>query len=102
MQPLFVRLNPSQVTEQMIDLFINLATNVFQQFSKVMNGGLFILHGLIYALGDRIANHISKFIEYINCSMRMENCDQMGTRMAAGLISDLSNSVGDAMIQFLP
>ena len=59
----------------MLQFFIDLAVNTFQQFNKVMNGGLFILHGLVYSVGERIAPYIDKFMAYITCSMRMENCD---------------------------
>ena len=34
--------------------------------------------------------------------MRMENCDQMGTRLACGLISDLANSIQEGMVEYLP
>lgn len=34
--------------------------------------------------------------------MKMENCDQMGTRVACGLISDLANSIQECMVEYLP
>ena len=101
LQPLFIRMDDQNITEQMLEVFIDLAVNTFQQFNKVMNGGLFILHGLVYSVGERITPYINKFMAYITCSMRMENCDQMGTRMAAGLISDLCNSVQAPMAKWL-
>ena len=59
-----------------------------------MSGGLFIIHGLIATVESRIAPHVPAFMDYLVCSMRMENCDAMGTRLACGLISDLANSIG--------
>lgn len=68
-----------------------------------MNGSLFILHGLICTVEDRITPHVHRFIEYIVCSLKMENCDQMGTRVACGLISDLANSItAGKIVEFFP
>ena len=83
----------ASVTEDMLQLFLNLAINNFQQFSKVTSGGLFILHGLVVTVEERIAPHVGQFIEYIMSAMKMENCDPIGTRVACGLISDLANSI---------
>ena len=77
----------------MLSMLIDLAINVFNKFGKVMNGGLFILHGLICTVDQRIAPYVSKFIQYLMCGLKMENCDQMGCRMSCGLISDLANSI---------
>ena len=41
-------------------------------------------------------------MDYILCSMRMENCDATGTRLACGLISDLANSIEANIVQWLP
>ena len=59
----------------MLNLCIQLATNTFQQFSKVTQGGLFIIHGLIATVESRIAPYVPTFMDYLLCSMRMENCD---------------------------
>ena len=86
----------------MLNLCIQLATNTFQQFSKVTQGGLFIIHGLIATVESRIAPYVPTFMDYLLCSMRMENCDAAGTRIACGLISDLANSIGADIVQWLP
>ena len=86
----------------MLALFVELAVQNFQQFSKVTTGGLFILNGLIATVDNRIQPYVPNFIEYIVCAMKMENCDAMGTRVACGIISDLANSIGDGIIQWLP
>ena len=67
-----------------------------------MTGALFILQGLIFTLDERIQSELPKFISYLTCGLRRENCDAMGTRNAAGIISDLSNSIGAGMSQWLP
>ena len=63
---------------------------------------MFILHGLIATVEKRIEPHLHKLIDYLVCSLKMENCDAMSTRLTAGLISDLSNSVQGEMVQYLP
>jgi len=75
LQPCLVRVGSEGITDQMLSLFIDLAINIFQMYGKVMNGGLFILHGLITTVDHRITPFLHKFIDYIVCSMRMENCD---------------------------
>lgn len=77
----------------MLEMLVDLAIKTCQQFGKVMNGGLFILHGLICTVDERITPLVPKFIEYLICGLKMENCDAMGTRVACGLISDLANSI---------
>lgn len=67
-----------------------------------MNGALFIMHALIVAVETRISAHLSRFMEYLICSMKMENCDAMGTRVACGMISDLANTMEESIIQWLP
>ena len=63
-----------------------------------MAGGLFILQGLIATVESRIVPHVPTFMDYLVCSMRMENCDAAGTRLACGLISDLANSIGTDIV----
>ena len=67
-----------------------------------MSGGIFILQGLVATVDNRIAPHVASFMDYLTCSMRMENCDAMGTRLACGVISDLANSIGADIVQWLP
>ena len=67
-----------------------------------MNGGIFIIHALIVTVETRIVAHLSRFMEYLICSMKMENCDAMGTRVACGLISDLANIMDEGINQWLP
>ena len=67
-----------------------------------MNGGLFILHGLICTVDSRITPHVGKFIDFLLCGLNMENCDAMGTRMSCGLISDLSNSIQGEIMHWMP
>jgi len=86
----------------MLPLLIDLAVNIFMQFGKVMNGGLFILNGIIATVEARITPFLPKFIQYLICAMKMENCDAMGTRVACGLISDLSNSIGEKILEWMP
>ena len=66
------------------------------------SGGLFILHGLVVAVEQRIAPHIASFKDYLVCAINMQNTDEMGVRMACGLISDLGNSCQDYITPYLP
>ena len=54
LQPCLVRMGNEGINEEMITLLITLAVDTFKNFEKVMNGGLFILHGLICTIEDRI------------------------------------------------
>ena len=38
---------------------------------------------------------------YLLISMKMENCDALSNRMAIGLISDLSNSIGSGIMPWM-
>ena len=67
-----------------------------------MNGALYIIHALIVAVETRIAAHLPRFMQYLLCSMKMENCDAMGTRVACGMISDLANTMEEGITQWLP
>ena len=89
------------INDQMINAFVDQAVSVFQRAQRVTSGGIFLLHGLIAAVEERILPHISKFMQFLVCALRMESCDDMSTRLAAGIISDLSNNIGAAMIQYL-
>ena len=67
-----------------------------------MAGGLFVLHGLIATVESRIIPHLPLFMDYLTCSLRMEQCDTMATRLTAGLISDLSNAITGEILQYTP
>lgn len=97
-----MRVGSEGITDQMLALFIELAIQIFQSQGKVMNGSLFILQGLVCTVDDRILPYVPKFIDYIICSLERENCDMMGTRLACGLVSDLSNSIQEGILQWLP
>ena len=42
------------------------------------------------------------FIQFLLGGIKMENVDEMGCRLACGLISDIANSVGSSVVPFLP
>jgi len=43
-----------------------------------------------------------KFINFLFVALKMESCDEMATRLAAGLMSDLANATQEHIIQHLP
>ena len=102
LQPCIVRLGNDSISDQMLAVLVDQVVQVFQNFQKVMAGGLFILHGLIATVELRIVAHLPKVMDYLVCSLRAEQCDTMSTRLTAGLISDLSNSVQGEIVQYLP
>lgn len=59
------------------------------------------MHGLVVAVEHRIACHIPSFKDYLVCAINMQNTDEMGVRMACGLISDLGNSCQDYITPYL-
>lgn len=98
LQPCMVRMGSVAISDAMLEAFVNQATSVFQRSQRVTSGGIFILHGLIATVEGRIMPQISKFITFLCCALKMETCDDMSTRLAAGLISDLSNSIGPDVV----
>lgn len=69
LQPCLVRVGKDSISDEMLGLFVDLAIKIFQQHGKVMNGSLFILHGLICTVEERITPYIPKFIDFIVCSL---------------------------------
>ena len=57
-----------------------------------------MLQGLIVATEQRITPQLLKIMQYLTCSLRRENCDTYVTRLAAGVISDLANHVGEGFV----
>ncbi len=91
-QPLLFALGSDMINDLLMGQIVNLIIFVFTQSQSVNSGGLFILHGLVVAVEHRIAPHICLFKDYLVCAINMQNTDEMGVRMACGLISDLGNS----------
>ena len=82
------------INDAMMIALVEQAVSVFQRAQRVTSGGIFLLHGLIATVESRILPQVPQFIEFLVCALRMESCDDMSTRVAAGLVSDLANSVG--------
>ena len=64
-------------------------------------GGLFILHGLIATVEERIAPKVPAIMQYLTVAVKMESTDEMGCRLACGLISDIANSIMTNMNAYL-
>ena len=90
------------IDDQLLKKIVDLIVFVFSQSPSVSSGGLFILHGLVVTVGERIGAHILSFIHYVLCAINMQNTDEMGVRLACGLISDISNHCQGYIINFLP
>ena len=102
LQPLIVRMGTSAIDDNMLGAFVQIAVGSFHRAQRVTSGGIFVLQGLTSAVEHRIEPHISQFIDFLTCSLRMQESDEMSTRLSAGLISDISNSIGDGFVRYLP
>ena len=101
-QPLLVGLGSESVSDQLMQQIVELVRFCFNQSQSVCSGGLFILNGLVGTVGERIVPHIHSFSDYLVCAIKWENTDEMGVRMACGLISDLGNNCTGNIISYLP
>ena len=90
-QPLIYAVGTEYIDDQLLKKIIDLIVFVFSQSQSVSSGGLFILHGLVVTVGERMRAHIPSFINYLVFAINMQNTDEMGVRLACGLISDLGN-----------
>ena len=102
LQPLIVRMGTNAIDDNMLAAFVQIAVSSFHRAQRVTSGGIFVLQGLIAAVEHRIEPHISSFMEFLICSLRMQDSDEMSTRLSAGLISDISNSISEGFVQWMP
>lgn len=80
---------------------IQLVEHLFKSQGKITQGGLIMLHGLIYVNEGSIENYMSN-IESIICDGITSNDDPACGRIASGLVSDLSNYFEKAMTRYAP
>ena len=90
-QPLLFVLGSECINDALLKQIVDLIIFVFNQSQYVSTGGLFILHGLVVAVGERISPYIAVFKDYLVCAINKQNTDEMGVRLACGLVSDLGN-----------
>ena len=90
------------IDDNMLAAFVQIAVGSFHRAQRVTSGGIFVLQGLIATVEHRIEPHIHQFMEFLVCSLRMQESDEMSTRLSAGLISDISNSIGEGFCRYLP
>ena len=101
-QPLIYAVGTHEIDDTLVANVVKLAVYAFNTFAKVSSGGLLILNGLIATVEGRIEAHVAEFISYLEAGIKMDQTDEMGCRLACGLISDISNSIGPAIVPFLP
>ena len=92
-QPLLYAVGSSLIDDGLLGQIADLAIYAFTQAQKVTSGGLLILHGLIAAVEERIAPRVGGMMRFLLLAVKMESTDEMGCRLASGLISDIANSV---------
>ena len=68
-----------------------LIKTLFDTNGKVIMGGLFILHSLIFTLEGPIEQHIENVGQFVVASIGLLETDENCCRFACGLVSDLSN-----------
>ena len=101
MQVLLVRLGSEFIDDEFLGKIIDLVVYVFTSYEKVISGGLFILNGLINCVEERIEPLVHKFIKFVVQSMTEPGAtDDMGIRLACGLLSDLCSAVSSGMVNY--
>lgn len=88
------------------DAFIQNVTGLieysFTQAGMVMTGSLLIFNGLINAVSKRVLPYINNLVKYIAQAIQDITCtDDMGVRMACGIVSDLCADLEDEMAPFV-
>ena len=74
-----------------------LLIQIFKQRKRVTENGLIAFSGLCHGIGDRI--NIQEMGDYIIFAIKDD--DQECVRLACGIISDVSNALGDKVYQYL-
>ena len=75
----------------MANNILMLIKTLFECNEKVIMGGLFILHSLIFAYEAAIEQHIEHVGQFVVSSIMLFESDENCCRFACGLVSDLSN-----------
>lgn len=77
---------------------IHLIVELFKQAEKVTENGLIAFQGLVVGLGDRLEFNetIGSYIKYA-----LESKENDCTKLACGIVSDLSGSLEEGMNQYL-
>ena len=69
----------------------------------MISGGLFILHGLITAVKEKIDPFLGNILNYLIAAMTLTaNTDEMGARVSCGLVTDLFSSSRHASTPHVP
>mmetsp|Transcript_8492 Transcript_8492/g.14279 ORF Transcript_8492/g.14279 Transcript_8492/m.14279 type:complete len:310 (+) Transcript_8492:1634-2563(+) len=76
---------------------IQVIISIFKQAQKVTESGLIAFQGLVVGAGDKIKiNEIGNYIKYA-----LESKENECTKLACGIISDLSGSMGENISEYL-
>lgn len=95
-QVILIRVGPL-VQDQLAANIIQVIIQLFKQAEKVTENGLIAFQGLVVGAGERIQiNEIGNYIKYA-----LESKENECTKLACGIISDLSATMGEKMIEYL-
>lgn len=91
-QPMLQRIGGNFIPEEYMENVVNLVINLFNSFTRVFSGGLFIIQGLTHAVEGRIGKYVNSFLQYIGSALDVTAglTDESGMRTACGLISDFA------------
>lgn len=102
LQVLFVNMGSSVIDDNLLDNVIRFVIHMFSREERVLNGGLFIINGLCSAVESRITQYWQMVEQFVLHACGRQATDDLGVRMALGLISDFANNMQGAIAPSLP
>jgi len=101
-QVLLVNMGSDLITNTLLEQIVHFVVFIFKEEKRVLNGGLFIINGLVSAVEGRIAPFWKDLENYILHACTKQDTDDLGVRMALGLISDFANNMQASIAPSLP
>lgn len=101
-QVLLVNMGSNRIDDSMLEQIVQFVVFIFSEEKRVLNGGLFIVNGLVSAVEGRIAPFWKNLENYILHACTKQATDDLGVRMALGLISDFANNMQANIAPSLP
>jgi hypothetical protein len=88
------------LTPELTQSIVDLVKGMWDICQKVTQGGLFIVHSLIVALGPNFEQYISVIGPYLVTAIENHQ-DENAARFACGLVSDLANYLEKNMSSYI-
>jgi hypothetical protein len=85
------------ISKEVSDYIVTIVINLFKQAGKVTENGLFVFQGLVVGVGEKLEfGEIGNYIKYA-----LQSQENDCTKLACGIISDLSCSMESGMNDYL-